>query len=516
MKSIAPPIVIFAAIFILMACDERSSGIPLELHEIMLRNRTDSISMPLWPFDETEMAFLTPNLNVENDIRIAEIVRRQAARIIVPTVPGVSPFAIQRISHLTSFIEHAKLVSEIYFMFDLLRYGYAGYQYFGGDDVFLPLRKSMLEKLEGLPNPLRVSSYLTDILVPPLRDVIADNHFMVHDRRMEAPRYTLFMNEDFVIRNTRNGFMTEVDNSAHKILEITARDGQPIEGILPTLTAQGEFAWTFGLMASVSDFNAREMTVSFEDAITGERHSRTVHLRRIDPLPRRTATLLSQRKIAGVTVLEHTYGFSYAPEVLAEFFYSGDSMRNKSLFVLDLQGHRGGFRSLRHEWLRGYAGEDSVNILALNEFGLVTFTSMELHRVPPDAVQRFVDETEIAPPDWILPTVPPNQIIPNENLVIVLMDNETSSLGEMFVAHLRQLENVLFVGANTRGAIAFTSIVRTVMPYSELDIMFGTTLNLRPNLSQLEGVGFMPDLWVPPGESLERVLRFIERYGLAR
>jgi len=40
------------------------------------------------------------------------------------------------------------------------------------------------------------------------------------------------------------------------------------------------------------------------------------------------------------------------------------------------------------------------------------------------------------------------------------------------------------------------------------------SLNVRPDLSQFEGVGFAPDLWVPPDDSLNRVLRFIERYGI--
>jgi len=39
-------------------------------------------------------------------------------------------------------------------------------------------------------------------------------------------------------------------------------------------------------------------------------------------------------------------------------------------------------------------------------------------------------------------------------------------------------------------------------------------MSLRPDLSHFEGIGFMPDLYVPPEESLERVLQFIKRYKL--
>ena len=41
-------------------------------------------------------------------------------------------------------------------------------------------------------------------------------------------------------------------------------------------------------------------------------------------------------------------------------------------------------------------------------------------------------------------------------------------------------------------------------------------LNIRPDLSQFEGIGFKPDLYIPPDESLDRVLNFIDRYELLR
>ena len=74
---------------------------------------------------------------------------------------------------------------------------------------------------------------------------------------------------------------------------------------------------------------------------------------------------------------------------------------------------------------------------------------------------------------------------------------------------------MLVVGTNTEGTFFTGGVGRTMLPHSGLAVMFGTRLYLRHDLSQFEGVGLMPDLWVPPGESLERVLRFIERYGLA-
>jgi len=72
----------------------------------------------------------------------------------------------------------------------------------------------------------------------------------------------------------------------------------------------------------------------------------------------------------------------------------------------------------------------------------------------------------------------------------------------------------LFVGTNTLGVYLTGGMAETVLPRSGLNMRIGTQLNLRPDFSLFEGVGFLPDLWVPPGESLERALAFIERYGL--
>jgi len=118
---------------------------------------------------------------------------------------------------------------------------------------------------------------------------------------------------------------------------------------------------------------------------------------------------------------------------------------------------------------------------------------------------------------WILPEEWDDNLLSNNNFVIVLTDYHVGSAGERFVGYLRQLENVLVVGTNTFGVLATGGVVWTVLPRSNLTLQFSvSTLDLRPDLSQFEGIGLLPDLWVPPGESLERVLAFVRRYGIRR
>jgi C-terminal processing protease CtpA/Prc len=83
------------------------------------------------------------------------------------------------------------------------------------------------------------------------------------------------------------------------------------------------------------------------------------------------------------------------------------------------------------------------------------------------------------------------------------------------VDYLRQTENTIIVGTNTKGAYSTGNVVQVKLPYSKIAISCGFNLHLEPDLPSIEGIGIEPDIWAPPDESLERVIKFIENYGLA-
>ena len=233
----------------------------------------------------------------------------------------------------------------VHFLFDLLRHGYVGYQHFGGDAVFLPLRDSMLEQLAHMRDPLPVREYLDRLLVHAFRGVIYDNHFQIHDVTMRARDYRLHMSRDFVLRRDRaGGFVTEIDGEAHRVLGTTLRDGAPVDGILPTLTPEGELAWAFGRLAAAGDRQAWEIVALLECARTGERGSITVSLAQFASYSPATYPLLETREVDGVTVLvNRTMSTTRSwQSVRDEFLQSGIALRGEPVLVLDLRGHRGG------------------------------------------------------------------------------------------------------------------------------------------------------------------------------
>jgi len=393
-----------------------------------------------------------------------------------------------------------------------------------------------------MPDPLQVFSYLNNLLIPNLRGIIADNHFQIQHYNFRAPAHVPFMNEEFILRKGQYGFITEIDGVTHRVINVKCSSSLLlVEGILPTLSPEGEFVWAFGLVTAESQQDTIDIKILFENMATSKRYSHTVNLSKITPTtPRPRYPIFAIREIDGITVMENRSLSNFSYRETGErnpFLQSGYELRNKSILIVDLRGHTGGSTSMPRLWVEMFAGQGPKHhVLFATSILLRSRVTSELleffhplgisirfeerfgwERIM-ETCPRFFEEPilENSHLPTSVPVTDPHIPIPNENLVIVLTDKNIVSAGDLFVGHLRQLENVLVVGTNTSGTFLTGGVGSTMLPHSNLAIRLGSLLNIRPDLSQFEGVGFKPDLWVPPGESLERVLRFIERYGLAR
>ena len=519
MKRMTAVFAIAASAILLASCaDPQPAGIPAELRAIMETNRAIALP-PLHPdFENLIDSLFTSDFSPETAARIAEVLRQQA--IISPPHPGrfvTNPHPI----HPSMRISHALLAEEIHYFFDLLRYLYVGYQYFGGDEVFLPIRDSMLERLAETGDPLPVQLYLIQILLPPLRAVISDNHFAVHGGRVFfAPSYGLYRCDAITLRRDGGAFVAEIDGAAYKVIETTLRCGRAVDGVAPTITREGEFAFMFGHFARVGDPGAREMAALLESAATGERRFISMELRLLSTLPPPPSNLpagalVAGREVDGVWVVENRSLMTAQGSFPGgdPFYQAGREASGRPVVVIDIRGHRGGYVNAAFPFAYGFTGQELNHgcafMIFTRDFPAELAALSPEPRLPGDLPlgwRTFMPFSESEP-------------IPNDTFVIVLMDNRASSAGDMLVGYLRQLENALFVGTNTHGNFIVGGMAPetyTRLPHSGVRIEFGSWLALRPDLSQFEGIGFLPDLWVPPGESLERVLAFVERYGLNR
>ena len=95
---------------------------------------------------------------------------------------------------------------------------------------------------------------------------------------------------------------------------------------------------------------------------------------------------------------------------------------------------------------------------------------------------------------------------------MVLIDAWIGSAGETFVDSLRHFANVVFLGVNTAGGYHMTGVVGTQLPNSNIRISFGLKFLVFPDLSVIEGIGFLADFWVHPDDALDLAVKFIQNY----
>ena len=461
--------------------------LPCELRKIVNANRTIALPPPVRNLAEVLNSLQTSNLCAETDRAVAQRIKqsRESGKSRPVT------------------LTHEQIISELDFMFNLLRYSYGAYEYFGGDNVFLPLKESMLEQLSEMSSPLSIHSYITNLLVPSLRSVITDNHFRINNHVIGI-RSQLYMNENFILRKAESGFITEIDGQTYRFVEATL-DKQVVNGILPTLTGDGEFAWTFGyvvygILPTDRISPTIELTVSFENTQTDTVCYRVIPLRTIPNAHQLSTQPYSITKREGITVLSNRR----LNRSMQSFIKTGVELRETPVLIIDLRDHSGGQSDYARQWIQQYTGQN---------IGSSVFAGNRLVSATEGALNHQGREIHL---QWLSWERPPLSVIQNENLVIVLTDNAIRSAGDAFVGMLRQLENVLFVGVNTRGVLVTGGVLEVPLPYSRANIRFGRQLNLLPDLSPFEGVGFSPDLWVPPIVSLERVIRLVHNLNAER
>ena len=104
---------------------------------------------------------------------------------------------------------------------------------------------------------------------------------------------------------------------------------------------------------------------------------------------------------------------------------------------------------------------------------------------------------------WSPPIFPSTQFIPNDTTLIVIADRGVFSAGEGLLSYLyRQVENVVFVGENSGGAVTFGQVSTHQLPHSKLRIVLPIKLNAMLDLEWREERGYLPDLWIPAVDAL--------------
>ena len=399
-------------------------------------------------------------------------------------------------------------VADAWVLFNILRYVYGGYVYFGGDDVFSAMLGDVTAEFFLLGTETISAEDFAEILHRHINQVVVDNHFWIGDRRMGLG-LAYFHRFGIYYDRTENGFRNRATDLYLK--EIEGHDMQAVMRL--HANAEGQLFYRPVLMLDTANA-ARQTFFVYED---GERESRTF-IRELAQRQRRPE-LPALEHIGGVPIVrvmamgfdghENALGIQHA----APFMEFAEQLRDEPVIIVDIRGNSGGNGLLPVRWLHALTGE----IVPSNYIWLSArpynssdfdFSLSNAAQNPPNSWRTYANAGPFGEDHTIFNTSP-RRIVPREQMLILLTDRETGSAAEDFVDRAFNIENTLVIGTATRGILAFDATYQSVnLPNTGIPFGLGRAMMLWPDGHFAEGVGIQPDIWVS-GDALAVALALI-------
>lgn len=113
----------------------------------------------------------------------------------------------------TFHISKAQAIEDIDNLFSLLKFGYSGYMYFGGDERFYQAKESILNKINLIESE-GISTRLLSTIIGLNLKFIQDSHFAVENHKLcEYTKY--FSSKDYSFYKDFKGYYTYIDDSIY-------------------------------------------------------------------------------------------------------------------------------------------------------------------------------------------------------------------------------------------------------------------------------------------------------------
>lgn len=368
-------------------------------------------------------------------------------------------------------------------VFRLLRHSYGAYDYFGGDDVFLPIRDAVLAEL-----PKRddlTAADLERVLAGKLAPVLVDGHFMIGSTPM---------------RTTHAKYM-------YYVPDLFLEDAQRIDPELlkPSLDDQGRLCRRLVALATPEEakdlpksavVDGKTLNLIWIQDRTGRATSWDAFTESAleDGTPLLTSTSMLPKDEAYTSQLER-------------LAVCGTEYADAPVLIMDVRSNRGGTDWYIIQWFEGYTGQSpNVGLFSAHKLSAVN----KILYQKSDMLKYFSD-SDI--PGWSIRT-PHGAWLEHDGLTLVLQNKGVASSGETAVTNLRVLSNTLFLGSGTLGCSLTPNNFSFYLPHSGLSLYFGTGLALFEDGTNRDGTGFLPDLWVPSEQALELAEKMIDYYDL--
>lgn len=418
-------------------------------------------------------------------------------------------------------------IEDINTLFKLYKYTYSAYHYFGGDITINEAKDKILQDIINLDN--NEISYLDfRKMIAKHLNFIQDEHHTIRyivdgevskrDEIVFYDSYKLYIGDKLDIIYKNDKYYIKSDN-AELLIESIAGDTDLHNYIKSTINDEGKIV--YGLF---SLFTSKENAEKC-NTITAINQDKEVTINISWTLAENGTTdfekLYEKKEINGVPVytIHKMIGSKEGLEgleernLLDEFSNSAKEARNHYSFIIDLRGNTGGNSTYAHNWFYNYCGSSPISAgLSYSKSNLLDATYYKNNNIGLD--KEYYDLLNAG--KWSKNISTESEWYDNNNIIIVLVDNYVASSAEYMVSILRQLDNVIFIGSNTSGAMLTPGNTSKYLPNSKLFVYYGSGLSFTNSLDNIDCKGFMPDIWVNPKDALEKAIQLRNYYSLNR
>ncbi len=393
-------------------------------------------------------------------------------------------------------------------LFYLFAHGYSGYAFFNQQGEFAQAKARILE---ALPSRSQWSSEdLTSLLYEHL-GFITDCHLKIGGVQF-AGHLDFWYDTDLELAVGEEGVQATIDGTRLMVMSI---NGQEPEGFLfPSLNRQGEPIYRLGILSKAEPAPLMLTAVRSE----GQEQQLEIVLQRSD-FAYYSDDLFQEDEVGGIPVIR-IRSFSDVPAgPVNGFVETGSAHRGEPVIIVDIRGNGGGNEAWPIAWIQRLTGRRAESVFISSELHSKTTLAGRANLFAywydqnPDT-PSFQEEAErltrvaegfedgTRQPGWTGPRYPQMPLIPNDTTIIIVMNGLVASSGEGLIMRASQVENVVLVGENSRGALTFGNISVHQLPRSRLPVYLPINFGLYLDQEFREEVGITPDLWVPAADAV--------------
>ena len=380
-------------------------------------------------------------------------------------------------------VSYAEAVADIELYFKTLKYAYGAYYYFGGDAAFNAAKAEAIAALGGQSGvtPSAIAQAIFNSV-----DFVMDGHFSVGGPSIvEYEEYKkIYFYSDLEFSKEGSRFYTIIDGENWYFSKFS----NPEISIEYTLTKNGRLVYSPALICPKPEVGSDTVTL-----VNGS-ETRTLALNWTE-----SRSMLGSYSPAFdfKTLEENGVGYislrsfdSSDPITLDRFAASGADFRDCEVIIFDIRGNGGGSDIYADMWVQNFSGES----IALPTAHCNRITALSRGSVGNERIEEFYIN---------------GKMIPNDIPILVLVDNYCASAGESMLLFLKTLENAAIIGSSSAGYQLAGNRVDLTLPNCGVPFSFGTSFSFKFDTTNVDGVGYAPDIYCDPVYALDAALALV-------